>query len=270
VLATFTWENSRTLLLSKSRPYPNGMSNNHGQVGKYYMRHPSMSLNGLFPGRRLNRFGGTGAQFVGMDDFNGDNFDHTGLGFIQGAQINASMGALPLGTADTTPPSVPRWGPEWKRWLKANANSVGSITAQTEQLPYENNFIDLDPIRRDPQGYPIARTTNLIGANEKAMYAFLGPKLRELLLEAGASETWGATPTDGPGSTHACGGTRMGTDEDSSVVDRWGLSHEVPNLAIMGASLFPTMSGYNPTETIFALTWRTSEYIAKNWKSLTT
>jgi choline dehydrogenase-like flavoprotein len=102
------------------------------------------------------------------------------------------------------------------------------------------------------------------------MYAFMGPKLRELLLDAGASDTWGGTPTDGPGSIHACGGTRMGTDRDSSVTNRWGLSHEVPNLAIMGASLFPTMSGYNPTETIFALTWRTSEYIARNWKSITT
>ena len=33
LLATYTYENVRLLLLSKSRPYPNGLANNHGQVG---------------------------------------------------------------------------------------------------------------------------------------------------------------------------------------------------------------------------------------------
>jgi gluconate 2-dehydrogenase alpha chain len=35
----YTYENVRLLLLSRSRAFPNGLSNNHGQVGKHYIGH---------------------------------------------------------------------------------------------------------------------------------------------------------------------------------------------------------------------------------------
>ena len=37
LLSSYTYENSRLLLLSKSKAFPNGLSNNHGQVGRHYM-----------------------------------------------------------------------------------------------------------------------------------------------------------------------------------------------------------------------------------------
>ena len=37
LLASYTYENVRTLLLSTSKSYPNALANNHGQVGKHYM-----------------------------------------------------------------------------------------------------------------------------------------------------------------------------------------------------------------------------------------
>src|SRR5262249_51654260 len=39
LVASYTYENSRLLLLSKSKPFPNGLSNNHGQVGRHYFSH---------------------------------------------------------------------------------------------------------------------------------------------------------------------------------------------------------------------------------------
>ena len=39
LLGTYTYENVRTLLLSMSRAYPDGLSNNHGQVGRHYFSH---------------------------------------------------------------------------------------------------------------------------------------------------------------------------------------------------------------------------------------
>lgn len=51
LLASYTYENSRLLLLSKSKPYPRGLSNNHGQVGRNYFGHWSAqgSIVALFP-----------------------------------------------------------------------------------------------------------------------------------------------------------------------------------------------------------------------------
>ena len=39
LLASYVYENVRLLLLSKSKAFPNGLSNNHGQVGRHYFSH---------------------------------------------------------------------------------------------------------------------------------------------------------------------------------------------------------------------------------------
>ena len=75
--------------------------------------------------------------------------------------------------------------------------------------------------------------------------------------------------TVGPNlSTHAVGGTRMGTKAESSVVNAFGFTHESPNLGILGGSVLVTHGARNPTLTIQALSWRTAEHLVKNWKTL--
>ncbi|HET9832493.1 MAG TPA: GMC oxidoreductase, partial [Vicinamibacterales bacterium] len=69
-------------------------------------------------------------------------------------------------------------------------------------------------------------------------------------------------------TTHAYGGTRMGENAETNVVNRWGFSHEVPNLGILGASVMGTSGARNPTLTAQALAWRTAEHLVKNWKSI--
>ena len=39
LLASYTYESVRRLLLSKSKAYPTGLSNHHGQVGKHFISH---------------------------------------------------------------------------------------------------------------------------------------------------------------------------------------------------------------------------------------
>jgi choline dehydrogenase-like flavoprotein len=52
------------------------------------------------------------------------------------------------------------------------------------------------------------------------------------------------------------------------VVDRWGFSHECPNVGVVSGSVMGTSGCHNPTETIQALGWRTAEHLTKNWKSI--
>ena len=51
LLASYTYENVRLLLLSKSPAFPNGLSNNHGQVGRHYFSHAQFGGrdSALFP-----------------------------------------------------------------------------------------------------------------------------------------------------------------------------------------------------------------------------
>lgn len=269
ILSTYVYENTRLLLLSKTAQFPAGLANNHGQVGRYYMAHSFISVNGLFPDKQLNLFSGTSGQATAMDDLNGDNFDHGDADFIRGAVIFASNGNLPIGSASSIPPDVPSWGQAYKDWIRNNANSVGAVFAQMENLPYQDNYLDLDPDKTDPHGVPIVRVTYNFHDNEHNAGQFMTQKLTEILKHMGATKTWyGFPPVPIPVNSHAYGGTRMGEDPRASVVDRHCISHEVPNLAVMGASCFPSTSGYNPTETVQALSWWSADYIAENFGEL--
>jgi len=269
ILASYIYENNRLLLLSKSKAYPKGLSNNHGQVGKYYRPQVTAGVYGLYAGKQLNLWTGTGGQTVVMDDLNGDNFDHHELGFIRGANIQVSTNNMPVAQSATVPPDVPFWGSAYKKWLHENANSVGALFAQMETLPYEANFIDLDPVKKDNLGVPVIRLTFNVYENEMKMAAYLAEKMTAIHKAAGAQKTW-ATPLPSvvPVYSHAYGGTKMGTDPSSSVVDQYSLSHEAPHLAVMGGSTFVNTTGYNPTETMQALAWYGAEHIAKNFDTL--
>jgi gluconate 2-dehydrogenase alpha chain len=267
LLGAFTYENSRLLLLSTSRAYPNGLSNKHGQVGKHFMAHVTPFAFGLFPRRRLNLFSGFWAQATCLDDWNADNFDHSGLGFVGGAMLTAPHELKPIASAGgPLPGSVPRWGTAWKAWLKEHAQSVGVVNAQLECLSYESNELDLDPVADDPYGVRVVRVTHRPGENERRGFRFMLEKLETWLLEAGASETW-STDDLFVEARHCYGGTRMGDDPDTSVVDRYGFSHEAPNLGVLGASTFPTTGGHNPTLTVQALAWRTAERLSDEWNA---
>ena len=63
------------------------------------------------------------------------------------------------------------------------------------------------------------------------------------------------------------GGTRMGDDPSTSVVNRYGQTWDIPNLFLVGSSTFPTMSGFNPTLTIQALAYMTAEAIVNRYRN---
>ena len=121
---------------------------------------------------------------------------------------------------------------------------------------------------KDALGFPVIRITADLKENERRIGTFIQDKMARWFMEAGAITVEKGPPgTMGP-STHAYGGTRMGRNVETNVVNEWGLSHEVPNLAIAGGSVMGTSGARNPTLTLQALAWRTADYIARNWKSI--
>lgn len=271
LLASYVYENVRLLLLSKSAAYPNGLSNNHGQVGRHYLTHnQGAAVTALFP-RNLNTWYGLPAQGVAVDNWADDNFDHAALDFIGGGNLWVYSDRRPIGAANmSTFGRAPRWGSAWKAFIKQNADRWNTAYLQKTTLPYEDNYLDLDPTVRDPLGFPVCRITADYKDNERRVAAFIQDKMVEWFTAAGAVATEkGPIGTMGP-TTHAYGGTRMGDNVETNVVNRWGFSHEAPNLGILGASVMGTSGARNPTLTAQALAWRTAEHLAKNWKTITT
>jgi gluconate 2-dehydrogenase alpha chain len=269
LLASYVYENVRMLLLSKSKAYPNGLSNNHGQVGRHYFSHnQGATVTALFP-RNLNNWYGLPAQGTAIDDWADDNFDHSALDFIGGGNLWVYSDRRPIGAASmNTFGKAPLWGSAWKAFVKEHADRSNTAYLQKTTLPYEDNYLDLDPTVKDPLGFPVCRITADYKDNEKKVAAFIQDKMVEWFTTAGAVATVkGAVGTMGP-TTHAYGGTRMGNNPDTNVVDRWGFSHEAPNLGILGASVMGTSGARNPTLTAQALAWRTAEYLTRSWKTI--
>lgn len=271
LLAGYTYENSRLLLLSTSNAYPRGLSNNSGQVGRHYFsHHQGATVTALFP-NDLHNWYGLPAQGVAVDEWADDNFDHGGLDFIGGANLWVHTDKRPLGAARmSTFGMAPNWGAEWKKFIMQNADRSNSAYIQKTTLPYAFNYLDLDPVVKDPLGVPVTRITGRYGENELKIAAFSQEKMEQWFLEAGASKVsrGGLGNLMGP-STHAYGGTRMGDDASTNVVNRWGFSHEAPNLGVLGASVMGTSGARNPTLTSQALAWRTADYLVNNWRSVT-
>jgi gluconate 2-dehydrogenase alpha chain len=155
------------------------------------------------------------------------------------------------------------------QWLSENADSVAGASAQMEVLSYEKNFLDLDPSVTDDLGRPVTRITFNLQQNELTAATYVQQKLKDWLTAAGATEVWSFPATPRSPNTHAFGGTRMGHDPDSAVLNRWQISHEVPNLMVLGGSAFPTTAGRNPTETIQATSWRSADHLVAKFSSIT-
>ena len=272
ILAPFIYDNVRLLLLSKTEKFPNGLANSSGHVGKHLMAHIGARAFAAFDDRHVNIFMGPSAQKHTLDDFNADNFDHSGLGFIRGAQISSGPAALeggPIGTAMAMnpPPGVPRWGAAYRDFFAKYYTRHTAMTGQTENLPYADQTIDLDPNVRDAWGLPAPRLTyDWRRPNERARVEFMQKKMVEIGRAMGASHVWTAPLGPGSPGAHHQGGTRMGSDPKTSVVNRYGQSWDVPNLFILGSSTHPTMSGFNPTLTIQALAYMSADAIVNRYK----
>ncbi len=61
---------------------------------------------------------------------------------------------------------------------------------------------------------------------------------------------------------HVCGTCRMGTNPQTSVVDANGRTHDLPNLWIVDASVFPSSGSGNPSFTIAANALRCADLVA--------
>ena len=269
LLAGYTYENVRMLLLSKSKPYPNGLANNRGQVGRHYFSHNTAStLTALFP-FNLNNWYGLPAQGIAVDDWADDNFDHSGLDFIGGGNLWVYSDRRPIGAASmSTFGKAPVWGSAWKSFVKQNADRWNIAYLQKTTLPFEDNYLDLDPTVKDALGFPVCRITAEFKENDRKIGAFIQDKMAQWFMEAGAvTVERGPVGTMGP-STHAYGGTRMGNNPETNVVDSWGFSHEAPNLGVLGSSVMGTSGAHNPTLTAQALAWRTAEHLTKAWKTI--
>jgi choline dehydrogenase-like flavoprotein len=117
-------------------------------------------------------------------------------------------------------------------------------------------------------GIPALRFHFQWGENELLMWEHSKQMMADLFKAAGG-ELWDVdTEPNRPGtSLHETGVCRFGKDAKNSVTNKWAQTHDVSNLYICDASIFPTQTDKTTTMPIIAFTMRTCDYILQNFSS---
>jgi gluconate 2-dehydrogenase alpha chain len=269
ILSSFVFGNTQQLLLAGiGEPYD--PKTGKGVVGKNYCYQFEAGGEAFFEGREFNPFMGAPGMSIAIDDFNGENFDHSGLGFFGGGYIVGANGGAPPIDGRALPKGEPRWGAGWKqataKWYRCNTkfNTQGSVYA------HRDNVMDLDPIYKDALGRPLIRLTYNGTDNDHAMSRYVVGKLESVIKAMNPThyevryrpKNFTIVPYQ---STHNTGGTIMGADPKSSVVNRYLQAWDAHNLFIQGASVFPQQPGYNPTGTLGALAYLSAKAISEKY-----
>jgi gluconate 2-dehydrogenase alpha chain len=270
LVTAFALNNIRLLLLSGiGKPYD--PRTEQGVVGRNYA-YQTVSAVPLFfdEGTHLNSFMGAGASGTVIDDFNVDNFDHSKLGFIGGSFIvSGSSGARPI-EFHPTPPGTPPWGAKWKEAVRKHYNHTAMLIQPATSSSARQNYADLDPTYRDAWGLPLLRITYDFTDNDLRMNRYVTDRAAEIGRAMGARTVINA-PSRRPftttvyQTTHNTGGTVMGADRRTSVVNRYCQSWDVPNVFVVGASNYPQNSSYNPTGTLGALIYWTADALKNHY-----
>jgi choline dehydrogenase-like flavoprotein len=261
VLAANGAESPRLLLNSASDRHPDGLANSSGFVGRNLMFNGHTAADGVFE-HPLNEFKGVQVTRIIHDFYESD----PARGFYGGGGIDARpfLSATPIMHAMLSgPPDAPQWGADYKESMAWRYSHQMSILGSTTSLPLDANNITLDPTHKDPKGRPSIRVTYKDHPDDLAMCGFLRERALELFDAAGAQQSWAWPVAPQTSGAHLLGTCRMGDDAETSVVDRYHRSHDVPNLFICDGSSFVTSGRGQPTMTIMALAFRAAEHIGR-------
>ncbi|HEY8100841.1 MAG TPA: GMC family oxidoreductase [Burkholderiaceae bacterium] len=270
IVGMFALNNVRMLLLSGiGTPYD--PQTNRGVVGRNYAYQTTSAVQVFYDEKtNINPFMRSGANGTVISDFVSDNFDHGPLGFVGGAYIGEIMSHGRPIEFHPTPKGTPAWGADWKKAVVRHYNHTAALTIHGSSVAIRQNYLDLDPTYKDAWGNPLLRMTFDFPKNDLAMSAFITQKAMDIGKAMGGVQTEGG-PRKGPynvtqyQTTHNTGGTVMGNDPSTSVVNRYLQSWDVPNVFVIGASNFPQNASYNPTDTVGALAYWAADAIIKKY-----
>lgn len=158
-------------------------------------------------------------------------------------------------------PQAPKWGAEYKKVLREEANRKLTIASFITQLPLETNRVDLDPDVKDAWGLPAMRITSSSHPDDVKCMEFFRQRSIEILHAAGAVSVSSEPVSDSRGGAHSRGTCRMGNDPKTSVVNKYHRAHDVPNLIVVDGSSLVTGGRNHPTMTIQALAFRAAEHL---------
>ena len=273
VLAASACESARLLLNSKSAKHPNGLANGSGVVGKYITDTVGAGVGGFIPKMMdspAHNCDGVGGMHVYMPWW----LDNKKLDFPRGYHIavwggRSVPGAGFMGGIHRYP-NGGGYGADLKADYRHYYGATVGFDGRGEMIPNEKSFCEIDPSTKDRYGIPVLKFHWEWTDYELNQAKHMQETFRALIAEMGG-EVFSPMPGkdrgygigNGGSIIHEVGGVRMGNDPKTSALNANCQAWECKNLFVTDGAPFVTQADKNPTWTILALSWKTSEFIAK-------
>ncbi len=276
VLAASACSSARILLNSKSPTFPDGLGNGSGMIGRYLHDSTGASRMAFVPqlmDRQIYNEDGVG----GMHVYTPWWLDNKQLDFPRGYHLEVwgGLGMPSYGFGFNvsemnkfTGGVVGGYGNKLREDVRKFYGSFMGISGRGESVAQYDNYCEIDPQQVDEYGIPVLRFhyqwTDYERAQAKHMHEtfesiFDAMGAKSIGNKPGAEDDFGLLA---PGRIiHEVGTTRMGVNPKTSVVNAYQQMHEVENVFVVDGGPFVSQADKNPTWTILALAWRTSEYI---------
>jgi choline dehydrogenase-like flavoprotein len=215
------------------------------------MRHMTGSVYALFD-QPVEMYRGTTMAGVIQDEA---IFDPK-RGFAGGYEMETLSLGLPFMAAFLDPGA---WGPGFTTMLDGYSRMAG-MWLVGEDMPRATNRITLNTEVKDQFDLPVPNVHFDDHPNDIAMRNHAFAQGEKVYQAVGATRTFRTPPYP---STHNLGTCRMSANARDGVVNKFGQTHDIPNLFISDGSQFTTGGAENPTLTIVSLAIRQADYLAE-------
>lgn len=279
ILAASACESARIMLNSKSTAHPQGFGNTSGLVGKYIMDTVGAGLQAQIPmmeNMPPHNADGASAMHMYMPWWLYQEQAKGQLDFARGYHIEFGGGRrLPQSGHFSAVEAMNggNYGLQLKEDCRRYYGSFIGFSGRGEMIPNEDCYCEIDSEQKDKWGIPTLKFHWRWSEHELNQARHMH-KTFDSIVESMGGRIMGKVATNGaeaikkPGEIiHEVGGARMGDDPNTSVLNQFCQSWQVPNLFVTDGAAFVSNADKNPTLSIMANAWRSADYLVQEMRA---
>ncbi|MGY1992426.1 GMC family oxidoreductase [Mycolicibacterium fortuitum] len=245
VVAGYAIETPRLLMLSATHGYPEGLGNEHDQLGRNVMVQGAPQVAGRFAGE-IRMYKAPPPEASTEQFYETDPMKPYRRGFsVQ------NVSPLPITWSEHVA-AQGHWGQTLREYMRDYIHWA-TLGALCELLPQPDNRVTLAD-EKDRHGLPVAHFSYSQCDNDKSLIAAATEVMSDMLRAAGAEEVIAIERY-----AHLVGGARMAARPEDGVIDDEHRVFGVDRLYVVDGSVLPTQGAANPALTIMALAARAAD-----------